>query len=1754
MQKRHCLKNIFLLVICVVLLLTFAVLVQQFSKSPKVFAEGVTVGEYLSNLEPLSSTVGYSNLKYDENLDGGQISFIVGGKRTYFPKGLIAHAQAELVYDLGDHNYQHFSTYLGVDASQNGKGEVTFSAYTSTDNVTWEEILSATTKKSTDEAIYLNCSVVGKRYLKFVFDAGSTNSNDHSGLGDAKLYTDGYDFDKAETLFSTVEEYNSTLTGKTTTQILEGNLSALMQRYFVERVGYDNLRNSFLKGQNESERRAMLNWLLNDEKALKDFVTGGDPNGGDFIKSLILLTELYTKHSADLSDTTPLFSPETGSTRNRGDLYRTMMIALALTNDRPVYGWVNNSTVIDPMARYEAYKKTYLAEDYHLRYEIFENLCVEEMRYLMTSRINPEEIYWLNAYATIKYGSATYPAVYSPHRHIAYGRDWNYAAKGYLKEENYQKYSEKYMLEQFGVGYSSDPRIWMALEGSQICWGIAYLATNFASAFGVPCHYVRQNGHAACFVYDKDEQGRTVWSIDNDISGWSDTWMNEDTVGNGNYRMLCGWGTTFDEQVTLQNGTYILLSSTALDDQENYEKAELMLTLASFVGEDQKESLYREVLTVMPYHLDAWLGLVRLYINTAKTDSELVSLSEEIAQNMYCFPLPMHDLLGLIKKELTTRSAVEDQTKANSALVMLANVENIDNTTLVKATNVKNDESAKALIAQLSPVVTEANYILGKVEDVKLATFSFDGENKNKLLFNEKYENVRYKYSIDGGATWSLGLVTSKAQMYYAFTDTEIATISATNDILVWLEGWGDTINIDNAFRIDILEGTEVSDLENNDNEDKFFGTLGVVEYSLDNTTWQDLTAETMFSGAQTVYVRNKRSGVTLDGTVSTFTFTNGDTSTRSYIHISDLELYAFSSQETSRSQDQAAHAIDGKLSTRWHTLWDGSDGEKYYIVKLSSSKFISGLDYTPVKGGGNGTILGLDVFVSTNGTDWTLATSESGLTNDDTKKSLSFDPVFGQYIKIVGSNTVGSYCSARLFEFFEDTTLSAKTVSSLQISTAPTQKVYVLGQKINYKGLKARLLYEDGSFSICPVELLTLDDISADTLGTVSVPIKYQGLTASFDVEVIRIEDSVARIGEDYYHSLLDAINADGNGTIDLLKDIEITSSYTITKSVTIDGGNHTITRGTDFTSAMFIVSGTGSLTLQNLTLDGGAVWTGDTHQVLNRGTTNSGIVSQSALIKGMDNATISLNNCHLQNNYNDYSANAQNTGGALFLNSKSKLTVTDSHITNCYSRLFGSAIYARDNSSFTINSGLFSGCSGTSQWNTSLFCVDNTSSSTINGGEYKNNLGYNKGGVFWISGGSLTVNGGKFENNSATLGSGIFIGGGAKISIKDFETFGDIYIPSGKKIYILGALSGKLVNIQLESTADDTTIAVCEDETIKYKALKSLQVADRLLYILGTDIKIKGTSEAVASIKSGDRDILYLEFTDALKSAESGDTITLKKDVTLASTATVSAPLTIDFGSCSLVGDSYLTTDLCMEKLTSKITIKNHVYNQNITYVWSSDNTTCTATGTCICGKTHTETVATEKTTKAGVHDGEKTEKGKVQFEYAEFSTQEKVLSEIKKDHVYDQNITYVWSSDNTTCTATGTCTCGKTHTETVTAKSSETDADGIVAEFSYGEFSSQQKLNKSSAPDTQSGTGSGTQQDTSSGTSSGTQQDTSSGTQSGTNDEEKVSPKEPKSPDKDHKKIIIIVAVAVVSGLIIGTIVAVAVKKKKSKTKNK
>ncbi len=233
------------------------------------------------------------------------------------------------------------------------------------------------------------------------------------------------------------------------------------------------------------------------------------------------------------------------------------------------------------------------------------------------------------------------------------------------------------------------------------------------------------------------------------------------------------------------------------------------------------------------------------------------------------------------------------------------------------------------------------------------------------------------------------------------------------------------------------------------------------------------------------------------------------------------------------------------------------------------------------------------------------------------------------------------------------------------------------------------------------------------------------------------------------------------------LTNDIIVDDSFVLDYSANINGGGKTIYRTdgtalmtldadapTVYTGVVFKVEAGQTLTLENVIVDGGAVWTGEVNETLQRGTVNAGVTATGALVQTEANAHIILGEgAVLQNNDG---ANAVNLGTRI----GAKLTVNGGEIINNHSD--AGAIWG--GGAITLNSGKISynhgGIGGAIRVALNVGTV-----LTMNGGEMNHNLSDDVGGAIWAgaskSNNVYVLNGGEMAYNySPVTGGAIYAG----------------------------------------------------------------------------------------------------------------------------------------------------------------------------------------------------------------------------------------------------------------------------------------------------------------------------------------------------------------------------------------------------------
>lgn len=256
-------------------------------------------------------------------------------------------------------------------------------------------------------------------------------------------------------------------------------------------------------------------------------------------------------------------------------------------------------------------------------------------------------------------------------------------------------------------------------------------------------------------------------------------------------------------------------------------------------------------------------------------------------------------------------------------------------------------------------------------------------------------------------------------------------------------------------------------------------------------------------------------------------------------------------------------------------------------------------------------------------------------------------------------------------------------------------------------------------------------------------------------------------------------ATTLDHDLTINSGDTLTVKGLITIQGTVTISGGG-TIKRGEGFADYMIVVPEGSSLTLKNITVDGGAVWSGDSDATLTHGTTNSGITATSAMIYNFGELLVT-NDAVLQNNDNTTAQGAiatkdETTGEYTFPSVTDKVQFGGAVLNGGVMKITGGLI--QNNSvawrgSGVASYGIIEMTGGTVQGNFTknrwgdggafyLHGAKNTSEKgsaycTISGGQLTANKAGGAGGAVCADGQSiLNVSGGSFVGNVATTTGG--------------------------------------------------------------------------------------------------------------------------------------------------------------------------------------------------------------------------------------------------------------------------------------------------------------------------------------------------------------------------------------------------------------
>ena len=816
------------------------------SNNPRVVSEETQANKnylYLSDIEYVAnkSSVGYSSIKLDKNIDNGVIKLIKNGEVINFAKGVGAHAKSTLVYDIGKYSkdYTKFTANIGVDYSMRGRGNgVTFKISTSENGTYWKDVKTTGVITAKNESVLVDINIEGVKYLRLIAETNGGNEADHSVYADARLLKKGYNLnDDLYQGIKTLSQYDEEIKKVNLESNLSSSKEILQKRELVRRLGYETLQSNL---RDNNKVKDTFDWLLNDEQALELFIEAGDiSEAGRFIN---VLSNLYDKYKDCLSDEV------------NGTIYKKMMIALAT-------GWSSdagtsalefnmNLPTFDAVGRFQIMKDFY-DKDKLARKEEFKTYNMELMRMIMNNQMANEDLIWLNNYANKKYPNDLSKKLNFWNYGIAY-RTINLNQDFIYNESNREKFDTKYSLSENNISYGQKGKhnLWMLFEVGGVCWNSSRFGQNLNKAFGLPSIGIYQPWHEAVLEYTQDSQGRGVWSINNNIGGW----QQARTVWGANkpYRTLLDWGNKyFSDKASdsAYNGAYMLLGQSALDNA-NYEKSYYYnLQANSYSNPEDKINAYNKSLEALNINLDSFEGLINEYKKANKSSAEWRALAEKVINAYTYYPYAMVDLLKVIRPNLSSDDRADIDIARADALNVAA-----------RAT--KNDVFQDAACRDIAKTIMGRN-------KVDLASFSFNGDNANKIVINNSYGSfsVPVEYSLDGGNKW---VTTEAGTSSIQLSDAQVKSINVNDDIKVRLVGSS------YVFTIDIKKAStpDTKTLTRNNETKRLEGKTANLEYSLDDgKTWQDYTNDTVFKENEVIKVRYKSNGVFLFSDSIGYTF-----------------------------------------------------------------------------------------------------------------------------------------------------------------------------------------------------------------------------------------------------------------------------------------------------------------------------------------------------------------------------------------------------------------------------------------------------------------------------------------------------------------------------------------------------------------------------------------------------------------------------------------------------------------------------------------------------------------------------------------------------------------------------------------------------------------------------------------------------------------------------------------------------------------
>ena len=555
-------------------------------ENPK-FDQPIKVDQYLEDIPFVQAPkVGWGSYKVDQTLDGKKIKLKINGQEHEFAKGITAHADACLIYDLSKIKSNIFETYLGIDDTKTG--EVEFRIYLD------DELYYASGKVNRNNTQHILMNIAGKKQLKIIVDSLGYKGSDHSILADPKFYF----LDLKDKKIPDLANENP---GFSYNKINDApyNLN-FEQYYFLKRMGKARL---FSYMMTDKSNIKYLNWLFNNLSLLHSYNTASLPRGGNQIGFLKVFKELLD-HDPDL---------KSDSEKQK----IAMAVALEYANGN-INFWANSNLKSDPIKRYDIYS-TLNNTPGALR-PIFKTLSVELLRHVVNAEISDEDIIWIR------------DKIKRENPQLLFNNDeLSNATYKYIAYNPFNKYGDDV---QKGGFYGDNPTLEKVVELGGVCGSVSKFDVVVLKSFGVPANVIGQPGHAAV-TYMRDDGS---WTRRNEIYSWGRSQGGTATLLAGG---SSGYNTTYNilaSDILKDKGNY----QQALKYYEFYKNVQPGLLKNSLA-----EKITTLVPCFVPVYRDQ---INELKDNRSATAKDYYELSKKILSTFKNYPKVMLDLLSPLKK------------------------------------------------------------------------------------------------------------------------------------------------------------------------------------------------------------------------------------------------------------------------------------------------------------------------------------------------------------------------------------------------------------------------------------------------------------------------------------------------------------------------------------------------------------------------------------------------------------------------------------------------------------------------------------------------------------------------------------------------------------------------------------------------------------------------------------------------------------------------------------------------------------------------------------------------------------------------------------------------------------------------------------------------------------------------------------------------------------------------------------------------